>query len=503
MTTTTLSSQPPAASAGVTPNAKRLLSAGFMAILAAGVGFAIRGGILGDWGKQFGFTQTDLGGITGGGLTGFGVIILIGALFADSLGYGKLLITAFVMHFLSAVVTLAASPIYNSLKDSNPAGAHSAAYWCLYIGMFMFAIGNGLCEAVVNPLVATLFPKNKSHFLNILHAGWPAGLVLGGLASAFLAGHVRWEIQMSLFLLPVIFYGLLCIGQHFPESEASSAGIPFVQRLAQFAAPLLLLLLVIHALLGYVELGTDSWISNITGNIVASKTGGLYLFVYTSGLMFLLRFCAGPIVEKISPLGLLLAGACCSAAGLTFLSGSTTLMAVIIALSIYGVGKTFLWPTMLAVASERFPKGGAIVIGAMGGVGMLSAGLLGGPGIGYNQDRAASENLKENAPAVYEEYKAPSTNHFLFFKEIQGLDGSKINPIRDIADDQRTPAQKAVHAADLEGGRAALRTTALIPTTMAILFICILIYFRMTGGYKALHVTGEQETGGVEGPMEA
>jgi MFS family permease len=474
-----------------------------MAILAAGVGFSVRGGILGDWGTQFGFTQSDLGGITGGGLTGFGVIILIGALFADSLGYGKLLITAFVMHFLSAVVTLAASPIYNSMKDSNPAGAHSAAYWCLYIGMFMFAIGNGLCEAVVNPLVATLFPKNKSHFLNILHAGWPAGLVLGGLASAFLAGHVRWEIQMSLFLLPVIFYGLLCIGQHFPESEASSAGIPFVQRLAQFAAPLLLLLLVIHAMLGYVELGTDSWISNITGNIVASKTGGLYLFVYTSGLMFLLRFCAGPIVERISPLGLLLAGACCSAAGLTFLSGSTTLMAVIIALSIYGVGKTFMWPTMLAVASERFPKGGAIVIGAMGGVGMLSAGLFGGPGIGYNQDRAASEDLKAKAPAVYEEYKAPSTNHFLFFKEIQGLDGSKINPIRDIADDQRTPAQKAVHAADLEGGRAALRTTALIPTTMAILFICILIYFRMTGGYKALHVTGEQETGGVEGPMEA
>src|SRR5258708_17461859 len=111
---------------------KRLLAAGFMAILAAGVGFSIRGGILGDWGTQFGFTQSDLGTITGGGLTGFGIIILISALLADKVGYGRLLISAFVMHFLSAVVTLAASPVYNSMKDANPKGAHDTAYWMLY-----------------------------------------------------------------------------------------------------------------------------------------------------------------------------------------------------------------------------------------------------------------------------------------------------------------------------------------------------------------------------------
>ncbi len=503
MSTTTLSTSPAAESAGITPNAKRLLFAGFMAILAAGVGFSVRGGILGDWGTQFGFTQSDLGSITGGGLAGFGVIILLGALLADNIGYGALLITAFAFHFLSAVVTLAASPVYRAMKDSNPKGAHDTVYWLLYIGMFMFAIGNGLCEAVVNPLVATLFPKNKSHYLNILHAGWPAGLVLGGLASALLAGKVAWELQMSLFLIPVVFYGVLCFGQHFPKSEASKAGIPFGQMLAQFAAPLLLLLLVIHGMLGYVELGTDSWISNITGNIVASKQGGLFLFVYTSTLMFILRFCAGPIVERISPLGLLLAGACCSALGLTFLSNSAAVWTVILALTVYGIGKTFMWPTMLAVASERFPKGGAVVIGAMGGMGMLSAGLLGGPGIGYNQDRAASDHLKEKAPAVYEQYKAADKNHFLFFREIQGLDGSKVNPIREIADDKRTDDQKLVHEADLQGGRAALKTTALIPTTMAILFVLIIVYFRATGGYRALHVSGEEETGGIDGPMQA
>src|SRR6476646_8997527 len=107
---------------GITPNAKRLLWAGFMAILASGVGFGIRGGILGDWGTQFGFTQTDLGAITGGGLTGFGVIILLGALIADRVGYGKLMIFAFVMHFISAALTLVATPLYHSMVATDPAG---------------------------------------------------------------------------------------------------------------------------------------------------------------------------------------------------------------------------------------------------------------------------------------------------------------------------------------------------------------------------------------------
>ena len=479
-----------ASNEAIAPNAKRLLSAGFMAILAAGVGFSIRGGILGDWGTQFGFTQSDLGNITGGGLTGFGIIILLGALIADKVGYGKLMIFAFLMHLLSAIVTLAATPIYNSMVATNPIGAKSAAYQCLFWGMFMFAIGNGTAEAVVNPLVAALFPKNRTHYLNILHAGWPAGLVLGGLVSFFMVGKVKWEIQMSLFMIPVVFYGLMCLKQKFPKSEASVHGVSFVDMLKEFAAPLLLLLLLIHAMLGYVELGTDSWISNITGNILASPKQGLLLFVYTSSLMFILRFFAGPIVHRISPLGLLFVGASCGAIGLTLLGNATTGVFVVIAATIYGVGKTFLWPTMLGVVSERFPKGGAITIGAMGGIGMLSAGLLGGPGIGYNQDYAASNDLKQKAPAVYDQYKSETKNKFLFFPEIQGLDGTKVGAIRGKAADVRTPDETQVHDADLHGGRMALRTTAAIPATMAVLYLLIILYFKTKGGYKQVHIAG-------------
>ncbi len=75
----------------IAPNAYRLLWAGFMAILAAGVGYSVRGGILGQWANQFGFSMTELGGITGGGLTGFGIVIILSSLIADKVGYGKLM----------------------------------------------------------------------------------------------------------------------------------------------------------------------------------------------------------------------------------------------------------------------------------------------------------------------------------------------------------------------------------------------------------------------------
>jgi hypothetical protein len=293
----------------------------------------------------------------------------------------------------------------------------------------------------------------------------------------------------------------MCIGQHFPKSEASVAGVSFGQMLAEFAAPVLLLLLFIHALLGYVELGTDSWISNITGNILASRAGGLLLFVYTSALMFALRFFAGPIVEKISPLGLLFVGATCGAIGLTLLGRATTALFVIVAATIYGVGKTFLWPTMLAVVSDRFPKGGAITIGAMGGIGMLSAGLLGGPGIGYNQDYFASKDLREKAPTVYDEYKSPSKNHFLVFPEIQGLDGSKVGAVRAKPADQRSAPENQVHDADLFGGRMALKMTAAVPATMAILYLLLIVYFKAKGGYKQVHLDSEKLSGGVAAPV--
>jgi MFS family permease len=524
-------------------NDKRLFWASFLTLIAAGVGFSVRGAILGDWGKQFGFTQSELGGITGFGFVGFGITIIAFSFVADRIGFGPLMVLAFLLHLSSAIVTLIASPVYDAVGKPG-------AYWCLSIGGLLFSLANGTCEAVINPLTATLFPKEKTHWLNILHAGWPGGLVLGAVIGLLL-GNVNWEIKWGLFMLPTIAYGVLMLGRTFPTSEAAASGVSVGTMLLEFVSPILLLLLVLHAMVGYVELGTDSWIQNITGNILEKGEYGTWLFIWTSSLMFALRFFAGPIVHKISPLGLLFVSALLGCAGLLFLGHAYGALACVLAATVYGFGKTFFWPTMLGVVSERFPKGGAVTLGMVGGVGMISAGILGAPGIGYKQDYFATQYLQEHDLPAYERYKSDSVNHFLFFPPISGLDGSKVATLlgrpgenngdgqlleqdianlkksgRQLSDDKnlerlnawwlaakafKSQDQAPVKEAGLYGGRMALNWTAAVPAMMAVGYLILILYFRTQGGYQQVHIGKEEEKkelagtfeGGALGPSEA
>ncbi|MEI8211585.1 MAG: MFS transporter [Planctomycetota bacterium] len=519
------------------PNAYRLLWAGFMAILAAGVGFAIRGGILDNWEKQFGFNSQQLGSITGAGLTGFCFGIILGGLVVDKLGYGKLVILAFLGHILSAFVTFAAS---------TPDNAYHFLYW----GSFIFAFANGTLEAVANPLVATIFPHDRTHYLNILHASWPAGLIIGSALGWVLDDQLKWpwQYQLALYLVPTALYAIMFFGQHFPKSEAAASGVSFSEMyksvgilgslivctlLALFfgdilkgilppdqsylasyigygiggvlliaagvmtnfspGSIILFVLFLTHALVGSVELGTDSWIQNITGNLFTSEQGK-YLFLYTSAIMFGLRFCAHWIENtlKLSPIGLLLACSIIACIGLNLASTMTTFWMALIALGIYAVGKTFFWPTMLAVVGDRYPKSGAVAMSIMGGIGMLSAGLIGGPGLGYCKDRFAGEELRRVDASLAEEYKAVTDSRFLNIPAtaVYGLNGTKLNEARDSK--TRTDAQQAVVTAGEVGDRTTLRVDSFIPAAMAVIYLLLLLYYKSIGGYRALRIDEEQ-----------
>ena len=513
---------------GIVPNAKRLLWAGFMAILAAGVGFAIRGGIFDNWGGEYGFSATQLGAIGGAGLTGFCFGIIIGGVVADKIGYGPLVIVAFACHVVSAFVTFAAS---------SPDNAYAYLYW----GMFIFAYANGTLEAVANPLVATLFPNNRTHYLNILHASWPAGLVLGSFAGWILDDRMElsWKMQLALYLIPTVLYGVMFLGQKMPKSEASEKGIKLgemfkdvgvlgalvacflvslflgdvtgnqyigygiggvlllaVGFMTNFSIGSLLMfvMFVTHALVGAVELGTDQWIQNITGNLFSSQEGK-WLFIWTSSIMFGLRFAAHFIEKRLglSPVGLLLVCSVLAVVGLQLASAMTTFLMALVALGIYAVGKTFFWPTMLAVVSDRYPRTGAIAISIMGGIGMLSAGLIGNPGLGYSKDRFAAEALQASHPAYYEEVKntdPESASKFLFFAEVDAIDGTVLEEANKA--EEPTEKQLAIALAGQDGDRKTLKADSVIPATMAVIYLLILLYFKSIGGYKPLTIE-EQE----------
>jgi MFS family permease len=508
------------------PNARRLLLVGFFAIFAAGVGFSVRGAALVHWATAYNFTQTELGGISGGGLWAMGIIFILGSIFADKVGYGRLMVMAVIAHLLSAGLQLCTDQVYGSFPDQK--AGQEAVKLTLTAAMILFAVGNGICEVVVNPMVATLFPNNKTHYLNILHAGWPGGLVTGGVITYIMDKYeVYWMIQMSMFLIPVAIYALLMFGQHMPRSEASEAGVPFMTNLKEFLAPMLLLLLLIHAMVGYVELGSDSWMQDIL-NRIRGKGIGTLIFIYTSILMFTLRFFGGPIEHRLSPLGLLFSSAVIATIGLTLfnVAPKESLIFFIVAATVYGIGKTFFWPTMLAVVSERFPRGGALTLGTVGGVGMLSAGLLGAPSIGFKQDYYAAAKISEPATKdVYDRYAAEKPHKSpLDLFEVKGLDVAKTNLLALDRDIQATenPKKKGelqkemerrltqdpglktwwevtpdareyanrdsgpINDAEIYGGQMALGLTAVVPAMMAVLYLLLILYFRFTGGYKRL-----------------
>ena len=535
----------------IAPNAQRLLWAGFLAILAAGIGFGIRGGILATWAADFGFTGAQLGAIGGAGFTGFCFGIIIGGLVVDKIGYGKLIVAAFLFHMLSAFITFAATK----------GQAQTTAYLFLYLGTFVFALANGTLEAVANPLVSTLFPRNRTHYLNILHASWPAGLVLGGLVGWILGDgmQVSWKVQLGLFLVPTALYGLAFFGQPFPKSEASAKGLSVGEMMQEvgilgaivacflvglffrdqlgsilsfftgsafftsgtwsglaWAVALVLVLMVgiktnfsvgslllfvlfmTHALVGAVELGTDGWIQNITGNILTPAQGKI-LFVFTSLLMFSLRFCADFIERslKVSPIGLLFICSMLAVIGLRMVSGIETFAGAMVALAVYAIGKTFFWPTMLAVVGDRFPRTGAVAMSIMGGIGMMSAGLLGGPGLGYAKDRFTAEHLQSTNPALYEQYKAPTPSRFLFLEEVHGLDGTKLSEAQTAA--VRTPDQQIVAAASIMGDRETLKADSYIPAVMALVYLLLFLYFKTIGGYKTVHIESRPSVAAAAG----
>jgi hypothetical protein len=169
-------------------------------------------------------------------------------------------------------------------------------------------------------------------------------------------------------------------------------------------------------------------------------------------------------------------------------SGIDTFAGAMIALAVYAIGKTFFWPTMLAVVGDRFPRTGAVAMSIMGGIGMMSAGLLGGPGLGYAKDRFTAEHLQATSPALYEQYKAPAPSRFLFLDEVTGLDGTKLSQAQTAT--TKTPEQQTVAEASIVGDRETLKADAFIPAAMALIYLLLFLYFKSIGGYRPVHIDG-------------
>ena len=356
-----------------------------VALVTTAMAFSIRGDVLDALGVDFHLNHEQLGVLLSPAFWGFTLSILIGGSMVDYLGMRRLLVLSSLGYMVAPLLiifaprpTAAVTPYYTE-----------PGFILLYTGMLMLGLCQVLVEGVINPLTATVYSDDKTHRLNVLHAWWPGGLIIGGLLAYGITkimgldipgitatrATFGWQVKMSLLLIPAAAYGLMMIGQKFPNTERVQAGVSSRDMFRELLRPMFVFWFVCMWMTASTELGPDQWVGPLVTNLTGMR--GILILVYTAGIMFLLRyFASGKLAHQFSPLGLLAISAVASAVGLFALSSVRTPVEAFAAATVFGAGKTFFWPTMLGVTSERFPRGGALLLAIMGGAGNLAVAFI-------------------------------------------------------------------------------------------------------------------------------
>ncbi|MFZ4593705.1 MAG: MFS transporter [Verrucomicrobiaceae bacterium] len=493
----------------------KLFWACFIALVATSFVFGVRANTIGLLQDGFNLSENEKGAINGAGMWPFAISIIFFSLIIDWIGYKTVALFAIVCHLVSLVLTLKAD-------------GFTSFYW----STLLVAVANGTVESFINPVVATVFSKDKSKWLNILHAGWPAGLALGALFCALfpnttLGFDAVWKFRFALCFIPVVIYALLILPCKFPVNERVAAGVSYRDMLKEVGAVgffiigflmyfaimqlagkeasmttslvagsivgaaagiytgalgnwMFILVLIIIGPLATTELGTDAWMPELLklNGPADSPNFAAWVFVYVSAIMTVLRFYAGPIVHRFSPIGLLVIGSAIAIGGLLLLSQSVG-YAIVGAATVYAFGKTFLWSTTLGLTSEQFPKGGALTLNGVSAVGVLFLGVLGSPFIGYQQDQDMHQRLTKDHGALLAKVEGETKPSI--FGSTPSLDQAKIKALDAASASELTAVQA-------DSKRGAFTDIAVLPAFMLLCYLILWFYYRSRGGYKPVAI---------------
>jgi MFS family permease len=503
----------------------------FIAIITTSYAFISRMILCGgQFATDFGLDKVAVGQLQGAGIWPFGVSIIVFSLFIDRIGYKVAMVFSFVSYLVYMGLAFMAYQAIHGVSGDALLAAQKHGYQLLYWGSIILGLGNGSVESYANPIVSTMFNTDKAKWLNRLHAGWPGGLVIGGLCTIALANNADWRLTLGLILIPAFIFFFLLVLRTFPKSEREQAGVSYLAMLKElgifgalvgfglvfaqlgqvfewssglvwgltgavvvifaavtksFGRLLLAFLIIIMMPQATTELGTNGWITSLMEDpMKAAGYNPAWVLVYTSVIMLVLRFCAGPLIHKFSPPGLLLMCSGLAAAGLLALSHTAHAGtgAIFVAATVFGVGITFFWPTILGLTSEQCPRGGALTLNAMGGIGMLAVGILGAPFLGYMQEMSTTQQLQATDAALYQQVTVKK-NYLLGAYQA-------IDPVASLAvTDQKSKDEIA--AAITNGQFTALGRMAMFPLFTFICYLALIMYFKSRGGYKAVQLKGE------------
>ncbi len=325
-----------------------------ISLIATALCFAIRADVFDVQAAEFALSKEEIGWTASTAFWGFTLAMIFGGPLCDRIGMKPLLIAASFMHAVGVVGTIL-----------------SQGFWSLYAATLAIGIANGLVEAAINPLVATLFPEKKVEKLNLLHLWFPGGIVIGGLIAWALSGvGADWRVKTAVILVPTVIYAWMLFRLPFPSTEAVESGLQHREIYAEALRPMFLLFFGCMVLTAATELAPNQWLPSI----LSKTTGlpGIALLVWVSGIMALGRAASEFVFGRVGSVTLMMVSTALAAVGLYTLSIANGMAATLGASAIFAVGVTYLWPTMLGITAERFPRGGGFLLALMGGVGMLS-----------------------------------------------------------------------------------------------------------------------------------
>ncbi len=350
-----------------TPNHSSLLfRACCLALTVTAMTFAIRAGILNQLSQDFGLSNGQLGWVNSMAFLGFPVAMIIGGALYNRLGAKKLLITAFTCHLLGLGLTITAD-----------------GFWSLLISTFFIGFANGAVEASCNPLIAQIYKDNKITMLNRFHVWFPGGIVIGAITSKLMTDTgLGWQLQIAVMLIPTAIYGFIIFKQQFPQlhKAITTSTLSNIKALSQ---PLFIFMMLCMSLTATTELGTQQWIDRI---LAASGASPMLIMAMITGLMAVGRFFAGPVIQRLNPVGVLLSSAVISTAGIycmSIASGSAVYFAAVL----FAIGVTYFWPTMIGFIAEYTPDTGALGLSVIGAAGMFAVSIW-NPVIGQWIDNA-------------------------------------------------------------------------------------------------------------------
>jgi len=296
--------------------------------------------------------------VLGAAFAGFAITLLLVSAVLAKIGFGRALAAAAVLMTGGFAIVAAAGDLGMS------------PYTGLLVGMVVQGLGWGLVETVINPLTSALYPQDRVGRLGILHAWYPAGLV-GGALMGLAIDHAAlpWRWNMIPLVVLCLLFGAMALREALPPVSASTDApvTPGEMIRASLLKPTIFLWVILMMFTASTEFAPGQWLDVALSQIVGMR--GILVLAYVSGLMFVMRHFAGPLVKRLGNIGLLITSSVFATAGLFALGGADSPVSVLLAATVWGFGVAYFWPTMLATVAERYPRSGTMVFGLMGSAG--------------------------------------------------------------------------------------------------------------------------------------